>query len=200
MVGEIGFEPTTPASQTLCAAGLRHSPMLLLARAYCTESLRKGQTGVDARMRGGEEAKRRRGEEAKRRRGEEARRRRGEEAKRRRGEEAKRRRGEEARRRGRGTTCPSLSAACRPPSAVRRPTSAVHSVSLVSGRTTTVTPGDVTYEAAVCRPLSAVIFFALWLCYDSADCFLRFTSTPVFTESGCVALILPSSPSRGRSL
>jgi hypothetical protein len=138
--------------------------------------------------------------EARRRRGEEAKRRGGEEAKRRRGEEAKRRGGEEARRRGRGTTCPSLSAACRPPSAVRRPTSAVHSVSLVSGRTTTVTPGDVTYEAAVCRPLSAVIFFALWLCYDSADCFLRFTSTPVFTESGCVALILPSSPSRGRSL
>lgn len=30
MVGETGFEPATPASQTLCATGLRHSPSIVL--------------------------------------------------------------------------------------------------------------------------------------------------------------------------
>jgi hypothetical protein len=29
MVGEIGFEPTTPWTQTKCATKLRHSPMLI---------------------------------------------------------------------------------------------------------------------------------------------------------------------------
>lgn len=39
-VGEIGFEPTTPASQTLCATRLRYSP---LPSAYSTADVQQNQ-------------------------------------------------------------------------------------------------------------------------------------------------------------
>ena len=32
MVGEIGFEPTTPCTQNKCATKLRHSPTIILKK------------------------------------------------------------------------------------------------------------------------------------------------------------------------
>ena len=44
MVGEIGFEPTTPCTQNKCATKLRHSPTVT-NNSFCKKSLKHGAEG-----------------------------------------------------------------------------------------------------------------------------------------------------------